>query len=86
MATTAKIARDEKLALAQGCRNAEVALPASQPLFPLRTSARIPAQIQAVPDLFPEAGAGRRSPRRDQGELVKGAGEEIDEMRRSDKE
>ena len=70
MATTAKIARDEKLAIGEGRQDAEAALPASQPLFPLRTPARLSAQVQAVPDLFPEAGAGGGSPRRDQGELV----------------
>ena len=54
MATTAKIARDEKLGRSRkAAQNAEAALPASQPLFPLRPSARVSAQIQAVPDLFP---------------------------------
>ena len=53
MATTAKIARDEKLAIAQSGQDAEAALPASQPLFPLRASARVSAEVQAVPDLFP---------------------------------
>ncbi len=70
MATTAKIARDEKLALAKRGQDAEAALPASQPLFPLRTAARVSAQVQVVPDLFPEAGAGGGNPRRDEGELV----------------
>ena len=78
MATTAKIARDEKLADRESRQDAEAALPASQPLFPLRTSARISAEVQAVPDLFPEAGAGGRSPRRDQGELVEQERQEED--------
>ena len=55
MATTAKIARDEKLAIAKAAQDAEAALPASQPLFPLRAAARVLAKIQAVPHLFPRS-------------------------------
>ncbi len=68
MATTAKIARDEKLAIEKASSGeAEACVPASQSLLPLRASARISEEIQAVPDLFPETGAGGGSPRRDQG-------------------
>ena len=55
MATTAKIARDEKLAIAKAAQNAEAELPASQPLLPLRAPARVSAEIQAVPHLFPRS-------------------------------
>ena len=70
MATTAKIARDERLAVAQANKVPKLPVPAPQPVFPVRASARVSAQVQAVPDLFPETGAGRRSARRDQGFLV----------------
>ena len=35
-------------------QRAEVRMPAPQPLFPLRTAARLSAQVPPVPDLFPE--------------------------------
>jgi len=43
---------------------------APQPVFPVRAAARLFAQVQFVPDLFPEARFGGRSSRRDQGQLV----------------
>ena len=72
MATTAKIAKDEKLASCQGEQDAEARVPASQPLQAVRTAARLPAQVHALPHLLPQARAGRRDPRRDEGELVTG--------------
>ena len=53
MATTAKIARDE-IGPGQGGQDAQAALPASQPLFPLRAPARLSAEVQAVPHLLPD--------------------------------
>jgi large subunit ribosomal protein L5 len=46
---------------------AEIQNSASQPLFPLRTAARLSSQVQPVPYLLPEARPGRRDPGRDQG-------------------
>ncbi len=50
--------------------DAEAAMPASQPLLALRTSARLPAQVWHLPPVLPPARPERRDPRRDQGELV----------------
>ena len=43
----------------EGRENAEAAVPAPQPLLALRTAPRLSPQVQAVPDLLPQAGAGR---------------------------
>ena len=40
----------------------------------MRTSARIYAEVRALPDLFPRAGASGRNPRRDQVKLVRNGG------------
>ena len=61
MATTAKIAKDE--------RKPEVRMPAPQPLLALRTAARLFAQVR-ICRLFPATRANGEIPGRDQGELV----------------
>ena len=62
MATTAKIAKEAE--------DAEVQGPAAQPLQALRPAARLPAQVRAVPPLFPPARARRGHRGRDEEQLV----------------
>ena len=65
-----------KTAEGRELEDAEAAMPAPQPLLPLRPPARLYPQVRPVPDLFPEAGARGRNSRRDQGELVGKGGRE----------
>jgi len=70
MATTAKIAKDEKLAQASP-ENAKASVSPPEPLLALWTPARIPAQVRRVPSVFPAACPERRDSRRGEGELVR---------------
>ena len=75
MATTAKIAKEEKklaeiAARASGGKTVKFADPAAQPLQELRTAARLSPQVFVVPDLLPQVCAGGRNSGRDEGQLV----------------
>ena len=83
MATTAKIAQRRKAGDRQSREHAEAALPASQPLLPLRAAARVIYENSSCAASASGAGAGRGSSRRDQGQLV---GDEAHEMQEDDKE
>jgi membrane protein involved in colicin uptake len=73
MATTAKIARDEKLAIAKAAKDAQAAVPASEQMLPVRTAAGVSEEVQTVPDLFPQTSPGGGSAGRGQGVMVRGA-------------
>ena len=86
MATTAKIARDES-AGAKAAGTAQAALPASQPLLPLRTLRE--AFYENYPSCAASVSAscsGRGSSRRDQSFMVMGLVRSPMLMRRSVKE
>ncbi len=70
MATTAKIAKEEK-PKSRCVKDSRLKIRHAQPVFPMRAAARLSSQVQPVPDLLPEARPGRRDPGRDQGQLVR---------------
>src|ERR1035437_4023844 len=61
-----------EIAEGQEGRQDQAALPAQEPLSPLRAAAGILAQVWSLPDLFSPTGPRRGDPGRDQGELVAG--------------
>src|SRR5712691_4566722 len=54
----------------EGTEDTQVQDPAAQPLPPVRPSARLHAEVRAVPSVLPQAGAGRRRHRGDEKQLV----------------
>ena len=85
MATTAKIAKEEKkqaeIDRAESERRRSSPCRLRNRCLELRPAARISAQVLALPDLFPEVGARRRNPGRDQGELVSEGDAKVRTMR-----
>ena len=63
VATDARIAKTKSTPKFNGA--------AAQPLQALRTAARLPAEVRALPHLFPRSRSAGLPPGRDQGELVR---------------